>query len=397
MAKFVFRFVPYYEYDIRALENWLSEMAEKGLLFKNFIFGLARFEKTEPVKNARFRFIPEPKGTGLFCENVGEPESEFREMSENSGWKYITGRNDFHIFYTDDENAFELATDDEVTAMAVDEVKKRKRNTFTGSLVYVAVYTFIVSRLAGTLIMPMILIGTPLFVLLVFLVTAEFVEHIKRIIYLNRLSKALRDGNIENPDKMKYGFSGIFKTVMLILSVICLVCLLGAALPDIDETKITDYSADIPFATIDDLICGEYMGLQFDFGDMNTIDVKSDVLAPVIIDYSESADVILEDGRDWYGSLYITYVEFRSEKLAEIAAKEIVRIDKMRKGEFAYVDIPDVNADFSVGYLYDELRLADTPTIVIRQGNKVMRMNLYQFTENDVDIENWLNTAAQLM
>lgn len=395
MTKYTLRFLPYYEYDINAMENWLEDMAKKGYMFKNFFAGVACFEKTKPIKAPRFRFIHTTSGTGIFCENAGEPNGEMQQMSSSIGWQYIIGKNDFHIFYTDDSLAPELATDDMVTAMTVEEIKRKKRHSTAFGITYMFVYCIILSKLAGSIIMPMILMGTPLFLFSLFIIVANWVDTIKKSVYLNRLVKHLRGESIKYKEDIKYGFSGICKSALLILSVVWIFIFIGFLTTD-EGVKMSDYTNEIPFATIDDMIEGEYKGVQFEYGNMNTIEEKHDILSPIIIDYNESADVILPNGDNWYGSLYVTYIEFRNEFLAKIATKEIVRIDKFRKGEFRIIASPDVNADYTLAYMYSDTTIANTPTVVMRKGNKVMRIEFYQYT-GAINMEIWLETAADML
>lgn len=395
MIKYVFKFVPYYEYDINSLEQWLSDMAKKGLMFKRFIFGMACFERVSPYDNIRFCFIPEPEGTGLFCQNAGEPDNDFRKMCSEAGWNYIIGYNDFHVFYTEGDSAIDLLTDDDVTAMAIDEIKKKKKSSLFGSLMYCIVYCFLISRLAGSVVMPMVLMGTLLFVFSVFIIAANWINAIKRVRYLNKLSKDLRERNLSENKSAKFILKGAYKPIIGLLTLIWGICIIRLSFSPLEERlSLNDYNEPFPFATIADMIPGEYKGSEYNYGSMNTMRVKSDILAPLIIDYTESADVILENGQNWYGSADIVYISFKNEILADIAAKEIVRIDKMRKGKFTYVDIPNVDSDFAVGYLYNEKTIGDTPSIVLRKDNRLMRITFYQFT-GSVDMKEWLRVAAE--
>lgn len=54
MSKFVKRVIPFESCDIPAIQNWLEDMAEKGLFFKECGVFFAKFEKGEP-KDMRYR------------------------------------------------------------------------------------------------------------------------------------------------------------------------------------------------------------------------------------------------------------------------------------------------------------------------------------------------------
>ena len=103
------KIAPFIDTDIFAAESWLSDMAAKGLFFKEgaFWWNLV-FEKGEPAKR-RYRLVPaEPME--LYTITTGE-----MSVYESAGWHYagVYQGCSSRVFYTEDENAEEIYTDSE--------------------------------------------------------------------------------------------------------------------------------------------------------------------------------------------------------------------------------------------------------------------------------------------
>lgn len=95
MSKFVKRVIPFESCDIPAIQNWLEDMAEKGLFFKECGVFFAKFEKGEP-KDMRYRLD--------FCDVVAcDIPEEKKELYERSGWNVVGDfKNDCVVICTDD-------------------------------------------------------------------------------------------------------------------------------------------------------------------------------------------------------------------------------------------------------------------------------------------------------
>ena len=96
------KIAPFIDTDIFAAESWLSDMAAKGLFFKEgaFWWNLV-FEKGEPAKR-RYRLVP------------AEP-MELYTITTGEMWHYagVYQGCSSRVFYTEDENAEEIYTDSE--------------------------------------------------------------------------------------------------------------------------------------------------------------------------------------------------------------------------------------------------------------------------------------------
>jgi hypothetical protein len=113
---------------------------------------------------------------------------------------------------------------------------------------------------------------------------------------------------------------------------------------------------------------------------MNKISVKSDILAPTVIDFNQTGSVKLSDGKTLQGGLSVEYYETVSPWLAKQIASEMVRYDKIENRKyFSEMETPNVDADAIYAYS------AIFPTVVIVDGCKVMRVEFYQ-TSGDYEM-----------
>lgn len=117
----------------------------------------------------------------------------------------------------------------------------------------------------------------------------------------------------------------------------------------------------------------------------NTLEEKTDLLVPRVIDYNEHATVKKADENYIKGGLYVNYCELYNSTLAKQLAKEFYRFDKKKK-IFDPIDTPELTADYAVAYL-DDLHF---PTIIIQKENIVVKAYFYQTSEfYQMPIEEW--------
>lgn len=103
------KLTPFVDTDIFAAESWLSDMAAKGLFFKDSsVWQHVIFEKGEPTKR-KYRLVP-----AGFVELSMISEEE-KEIYSSAGWHYagVFQQCGSRVFYTDDVNAEEIYTDSE--------------------------------------------------------------------------------------------------------------------------------------------------------------------------------------------------------------------------------------------------------------------------------------------
>lgn len=135
--KYAFRLPAASELDLTGMENWLEEMALKGLYLKWYRPFLCCFTRGEP-KRVRVRLEPNPRYT-LEIELSNEKEEFYREL----GWSYACEiSHNALVFYNDDPSAPELHTDPTLLADQMRTLvrwKKRDNRALGAALAFGAI------------------------------------------------------------------------------------------------------------------------------------------------------------------------------------------------------------------------------------------------------------------
>ena len=252
MGKFVKRVIPFESCDIPAIQNWLEDMAEKGLFFKECGVFFAKFEKGEP-KDMRYRLD--------FCDVVAcDIPEEKKELYERSGWNVVGDfKNDCVVICTDDPDAPEIYTDCELLAKPLKSIISKYR-------IYLAVLCVMLLTALAHCGLPNAVrvirflcnITTPYLaaaLVLIVLLAAEIIFGAARLIKLKAMAKRIKNG-ADIPNGEKGGFSRAVGKVLIPLAIPIIVAWAAfVLLPDSavnSDAEITDFSA-LPFPTCEDL------------------------------------------------------------------------------------------------------------------------------------------------
>ena len=114
------KLLPYYLYQIDAIESWLDDQAKKGLFLTEFANPcVMRFEKGTP-RTVRYR-IDVKRDIGAYGEK--ERIADYREF----GWEYVCElAADLDVYRCDDPAAPELNTDEETLHAVLDKKLKSR-------------------------------------------------------------------------------------------------------------------------------------------------------------------------------------------------------------------------------------------------------------------------------
>lgn len=252
MSKFVKRVIPFESCDIPAIQNWLEDMAEKGLLFKECGVFFAKFEKGEP-KDMRYRLD--------FCDVVAcDIPEEKKELYERSGWNVVGDfKNDCVVICTDDPDAPEIYTDCELLAKPLKSIISKYR-IYLAALCVMLLTALVHCGLPDSVGVIRFLcnITTPYLaaaLVLIVLLAAEIIFGAARLIKLKAMAKRIKNG-ADIPNGEKGGFSRAVGKVLIPLAIpITVAWAAFVLLPDNaadSDAEITDFSA-LPFPTCEDL------------------------------------------------------------------------------------------------------------------------------------------------
>ena len=127
--KFIYRLAPCPARNIDAMEAWLEEMAADGLLLTRdgFFCGFGTFRKDAP-RTVRYRLVPTSKRPSIWNDSTA-PDEDLESLWKRYGWEYLTYREDFHIFRTEDPLANIPPYDRESREQALDALSKRYRSS----------------------------------------------------------------------------------------------------------------------------------------------------------------------------------------------------------------------------------------------------------------------------
>lgn len=252
MSKFVKRVIPFESCDIPAIQNWLEDMAEKGLFFKECGVFFAKFEKGEP-KDMRYRLD--------FCDVVAcDIPEEKKELYERSGWNVVGDfKNDCVVICTDDPDAPEIYTDPELLAKPLKSIISKYR-IYLAALCVMLLTALAHCGLPNAVRVIRFLgyIPKPFFaavLILLALLAAEIIFGAARLIKLKAMAKRIKNG-ADIPNGEKGGFSRAVGKVLIPLAIPIIVAWAAfVLLPDNaadSDAEITDFSA-LPFPTCEDL------------------------------------------------------------------------------------------------------------------------------------------------
>lgn len=187
MGRIVRKINPFFVFQFERLENWLEEMAEKGLVLKKAGPVFMTFEESEPVKK-KYRVIPE----------TAMVRKEELEYYEEAGWHHV-GRNRMQILCNDDSNATELFTDAQsYNDRAENLLHDLKIDVAAGIvLILLLLYRLIFSGMLGDgVIHSVVNDGVALTVLMHLGLIAVIALVIYEVVGTVRVVKRIRDGKI---------------------------------------------------------------------------------------------------------------------------------------------------------------------------------------------------------
>lgn len=377
------RLIPCADYDIEGLQSYFEEMAAKGLhLKKDGIFAyFASFEQGEP-REARYRMDVKEKRSPIMDGDNGRPTDEQIELCGELGWEYVDSIDVFHIFRTYDAAAPELNTDAALQSIAARRIVRSQIESVLVLCFWLLIYP--VLKLDGLLLPTMFTVGTDVMLLAFIIDIWWIVGSIARLVYLSRIKKRLEAGESIVRRVKRSSARYIAPRIAFAVLAAVTVCLFIARWSEADKGRIPleEYAGELPFATIADIVPGKYERMGFPVTD--GIQVRSDILAPVVIDFREYAAVTVSGGKAFSGGLLIDYYETVSPRLARATAEELL-LNARLKRHYTPIELDDTGVDMQAAY-YDEVHM---PTVILQKGNRVIKATLYQTGEYTISMDEW--------
>lgn len=437
-----YHLVPCPSYDVEVMERWLEAEARDGyfLTEDGFLFGVATFEKKDP---ARVRYRLEPKEVMDWSAESLFPSEEARALCEEYGWTYVADRGKFFIYRSEMVAARELNTDPEVQAMALKPMWDHASNQFWVSLFWIVGYPLI-RYLAGreSLLRMCIGMGTWLFVMGLAIGLWLLIRSVLRLSYIANMRRRLQRG--EHPTRKlswneadtrqmlskkrkKYWLGTLSCLLLIFVWTGCVFhgCARGLEYADqipLEEyiyTYRTEYGLKygiyperiFPFADMAELVEKSLSNVSEDMTDpvegtlsfvesgmypgrMNYVSAGKDWLSSRVIRFNQNGSVSLPDGREMEAILYVDYYDTTMSWVAKVLTWEYLKEGKNNK---YYKEIPLPELPVDEAYCF----MAYSPTLILRNGEVVLVVELIQFDYDDNDYvlapDQWAQIYAESM
>lgn len=394
MAKQVYRLPPCPAWQTDTMERWLEDMAAEGLILSRdgFMLGVGIFDQGNPTR-MRFRLEPAELPVGMLAD--GEPEKV--AFHTDLGWNYHDTRGQYHIYSTADPELPDLHTDPEVQAYAIEKTRKRLKNNFWTEIFWLILLPIL--RRGTFFLSTMLLFGTPFVLSFAVAWFTPLITGARELFYLRRKIKQLE--NNERPKEIternwkKRSLGWIIRRVLYVFCVVFAIVIFMQQLEPFDDRRIqlADFDGELPFPTMVQMSGGYGFIQGTSFGTLNTVMVKTDILAPKIIVFEQNGDA-----GSLSGILEVNYFELRFPFMAKLMAWEFGGYANSRSNEpFNYfnradtVNLPNLGLDYAKAYSDHGY------CVVLAEGNKVMCINFNPYYDNKVPLEEWVIPFADAL
>ena len=381
MSKYRYRIPPCTEYDIPATENWLEEMAEKGLHLApdGFFSPLVIFEEGSP-RQERFRLEATATKKGLFSQEY-DPTDDAVQMLRQMGWHYRGRRGQFHIYSATDPSAPELNTDPQVQAISMAVLEKYLRKLFGSTILLLLLHLCL--TFGHFLVSTAVWLGSGWMALALAVILWWLCSRIHGIVSVSRYRRMLQRGEdiTQQRERRRYNHLHIVlkvtKTILIIFLFLTLLCNSIPLLAVIPYEPLVDQS--FPFPTLQNFYPEGQIDQQSGIL-RSEVYSWTDFLSPENYDLKEYSQVTM-NGETFDCYLTVTYHRTRWEWTSAMLAREMVGqagdniFDRTAAKLFGKEPITAVELNIPgtdyCGYYYSGL---PDPYLVIRQGKVVIKI-----------------------
>ncbi|MBR2627257.1 MAG: DUF2812 domain-containing protein [Peptococcaceae bacterium] len=392
-TRYTIRMSPCPVYDIAGMEQWLNDMAAKGLWLCRYTMGLAVFAKREPANlHYQLALLPyEP----LMEKGLPAAQDEMIALCEEYGWQYVTKRGRFGIFMTEDEKAQTLHSDVQLESAEYEELRRQEKSAFRSNLLWLLIIApFMLFE--KNVLLNCLSVGTELYLLVFAAMTWHVVNNVRNISQLRRLEQQLQHGESLCSLRVKqrpaaYRIYALVPTVCFILIFVMLASKMSYNYNWMyDETKndtvtLAEYQKPLPFARLEDVIDG----VDIDIDTNDTIKVEHDILAPLMLTVSQHNRYRMEDGITQNYGVYVQYYKMIHPALAMQLAKERHNEDKERwEKYYTEYSLPSLDVDYSIAYE------TFNPKLILVKNCQVLVVSMDSYGEEALPLEEWSKVYA---
>lgn len=363
-------------HNTQKLELWFDKMTSEGLFLENegYKNTYSIFRESEPQKS--FHRIWPKDGINEY--------SDAKNRRKDFGWELVASSQEYDIFRAYDEKALLIDYDKENNKYVNKSAKKR---------IIIQILLMLFSIFSFTLIAlfaPYIIVSLPMglfsAILLSFISLLEIIKTIKNIFMILKLKKRnesdIIDENINwKKDTLKYQIPNILYIV--ILAVFLLIVLYGKGNEPISEALPADKSS-VPFATVIDFTNNkESYTPQKSI--LNKYEKWETHVAKCNYEWTESAIILGNDGKEIKCSLFVDYHETIHPSLARAVAKLYVISSRLSHNAFtSYGKCPSFGFDYEVMFH----REFGEPAYIFQDGCKIIHFYFAYYEDIPEDFNN---------
>ncbi len=381
--KTIFRLAPCPSYDMAGIESWLSDLAQGGLILKQFgvHFGLFSFAKGAPQLLTYRLEVADQKG--FFDNTDNRPSDNKLALYAELGWEYVARYQNFSIYASAEGAPRELNTDPTLHALTLNALKKQQLTVTLLSLLQLFFFFWVLSEDFWQTIL---IFGSVLSLVASMAYLSVLFGNVAEIVHLAKLRKTLiKQGKLPHRKawraQQKQHFLCVFIALGLWLAFAVLFCLRWQV--DSAESQVytlTEYGQAPPFATLVDFV-GEDGYDSYTpndaFDGANSIEVWQDPLAPQNIDWLEIATLSKENTIVLDAYYSVEYHQMANTWLARQLAKEYAA---NLENSFSYAE-PLILTDLpAVDYCAAAL-LRFGASFVIQQGDEVLYVVVLDYAD----------------
>ncbi len=352
------------KYDIETIQQKLNHLGSQGyLLDKRGSFGKKwQFQKRDDIYY--YFIIPFQK-----------KKDRFIQQKQNEGYIYLDNYECFHIFASKSNKPIILDQS---------SYRRLKRDIIFEILIIIfTVATFSLFSMKGTILLPIILLTTPMAIALLLAVVLKLMDKFHQYHLYAHLYERMQERNhFEEKLMIDASFLKCIKIIKIILTII-----IGIGIIRIfwmsNQTTTIDYP---PVITVEKL--SERLGDKVNQVIL-TSNVYQDVLAPV--SYEWAGHTGLNEGEYFYLKSY--YTEALNSTIAKILSRDYCQWtinDKMfNRKDYKKVDVEASYYDLDSLYVY---RINDQAFVIcMSKGNKVTSFALYFYDGNHLTLDEYIN------
>ncbi len=381
--KYRYKLAPCPVYDLAGMQEWLEEMAAKGLHLdpsSGFFLGMGIFTQGQPAK-VRYR-MEAVRYRKLFSKYKGDPNDAVAELAEEFGWQLVCRHREFDIYRTEDSFAPEFNTDPDLQAASLRSVESKLRSALFSTIFWVILWPFLAYR-RGAMHLAVEL-GAWISLGIIALLAGELGVAVYRLIWFSRLRRRMRTGEGLPRAVHGKGYS-IAKWSHRVLAIGFVLALLVVGLKaDSPENKLPldSYSGQPPFATARDVLAE--LGVEGYVPDtlMAQVDESANTFVrtahwPAVETIHWEEHLRATGQEPDYLWLDVSYYQLRWEWAARLLFEELHFHDKTER-RMVPLDLTLPQLDQGEAYEYYHSRV-----LLLRQGETVIRVQCYGYGDEE--------------